>query len=339
MTAGTMRAHHPAWSPVLAGLRADALDCLQSNLAAVADAGHRRGAHLALGAPLRFMLEGRPDGPPTVAATTDRRLAQAGDLLGLRVTGRWDGLDGTGLRELASERGLLYVIADAHAMPWLPYAGRAHLAHSFLLTMTGAACGTAGASRTATVVDAYHNTTEWGEARPGVWGVSAGVLDEAASGGATAVTLAADPLPDMDPEAVLRGNAAALAAGRADVERYLAALRAAAGAAPVADLLVLDVWLLSRERSLHAAWLAALPGRSQQASIAAGHARAWQRLAATTFVAARRVRRGQAGSAAAIDRLGRLLREDVLVAGRLASCAASPGPPAAAAGADHGGLE
>lgn len=286
------------WSPVLAGLQSTALDCTQANLAAVADC-HHPGVHVALGAPLRFTL-----------GTLDDRLADAADLLGLRVAARWDGLDGASLRDLAADHSPLYVVADAYSMAWVPYRGQRHLEHSFLLVRAGPS--------QALIVDAYHNNTEWGEARPGVWRIPTAELDAAADG-ATAMTFDVGSPPRLDVEAILAGNAAAMETASADIERYTSAARAELDHHQALERLVLDVWLLSRSRQLHAAWLACLDGRPDEAAAAAQHAEAWMRLATLAFVAERRARRGQAVSPTLVDQLHDLLRQDVLLARRLAS--------------------
>jgi hypothetical protein len=294
------------WSPVLAGISTGALDCMQANLAVLADRQHP-GAHLALGAPLRFTRAGQPE--KAVAATLDDRLADAASLLGLRVTARWDGVDGSRLRELAADHAPLYVVADAYWMAWVPYAGHRHLDHSFLLPRAD--------SRQVLVADAYQTNTQWGESRPGVWQLTPAGLDAAAGGGATAVTLAAGPLPRLDADAILAGNSAAMSAALGDIDRYLAAARAAVGGHQALERLVLDVWLLSRSRLLHAAWLASLGDRPADADAAAEHAQAWLRLSALAFVAERRAQRGQASSPAVIDQLDGLLHADVQLARRL----------------------
>src|ERR1700678_3018290 len=220
------------WTSVFAGLRADALDCLQVNLAVVADRLQQPGAHLVLGAPLRFASKVQAAGPPVVAATIDDRLAEASELAGLRVTGRWDDVDGAGLRDLAADHRLLYVVGDAYTMPWVPYAGQRHLEHSFLLKIDGL---------DALIIDAYHNNTEWGQARPGVWTIPATDLGDVMPGGGIAVVLTAGPPPEVDPHAVLAANAAAMTAAQPDIERYLAAHRAAGADQAVLDQAVLDV--------------------------------------------------------------------------------------------------
>jgi hypothetical protein len=298
-----------AWSPVLERLRADALDCLQANLAVLADR-QQAGAHLALGARLRFAPSVPAVGWPSMSAKLDARLAEAG-FLGIRATGRRDGVDGPALRTLAGSAAgsPLYVVGDAYSMPWLPYAGHRHLEHSFLL-MT--------ADPDAVIVDAYHNDTEWGEARPGVWRLPATALDQAAECGLTVITLAVGPPPQPDAATVLAGNATAADAAAPELWRYAAAVRAALGvgatdptaiAAAALDQFILDVWLLGRAWRLHALWLASLGAAS--ATPADEHAQAWLRFSVQAFVAGRRAQRGQAPSAALVDQLDGLLEKTV----------------------------
>ncbi|BCJ67438.1 acyl carrier protein [Polymorphospora rubra] len=316
------------WTPVLDGLRADLLDCLQVNLAAVADRAAGPGAHLALGAPLRFVTTAGPLGLPVLTASVERRLDEAAGLLGLRVDRRWTGVSGADLRELARDHGPLYVVGDAFTMPWLPYAGHEHMEHSFLLADAGPQC---------VVADGYHNSTRWGDARPGVWRLPAADLD-AAVPAATAMTLTVAAAPEVDRAAVLRENAADLAAAQTAVDDYLDRIRARAGEPAVAAQIVLDVWLLGRSRALHAAWLAATATHPPDAAATdppgdrtgelAAHADSWLALAGQSYVAMRRAARGGAFPAAVLDRYAELLHTDVVLAGRLVAGAAAPPPSA-----------
>src|SRR6266516_436285 len=99
------------WSPVLEGLTAPALDCVQTGLAAIADRHHGAGAHLVLGARLDFTASIGPGRVPTVEVPVGQRLAEARELAGLVVAERRDGLDGSRLRDFAAEAGTLYVVA------------------------------------------------------------------------------------------------------------------------------------------------------------------------------------------------------------------------------------
>jgi acyl carrier protein len=278
MTATETR--HRDFSPVLRSLRAEALDCIQANLAVLADQHGGAGAHLALGAPLRFPLDSSPEA----------RLAEASELAGIRVAQRWSGVDGARLRQLSEDQGLLYVVADAYQLPWLPYAGKQHMEHSFLLTPAASP----------TVVDAYHNETQWGEIRPGVWR-----LEELTLTNATAYVLGVQPVK-LDVSNVVVTNAAEMTAALPAIESYLAGFELAQ--------LVLDVWLLARSRQLHAAWLASVGLPADEAE---RQAQDWLAFAGQTYLAMRRAERG--GPVAPVDvELRRLLHGDVGLARRLA---------------------
>ncbi|MFE5569129.1 acyl carrier protein [Amycolatopsis japonica] len=279
------------WSPLLETVRADALDCVQANLAVLADQHGGEGTHLALGAPLRFDVEPGP----RVAASLSYRLAAAHEHLGLRVADRWEGVDGARLRELADEADPLYVIADAYDLAWTPYAGRRHTEHTFLLSTSD------------TVVDAYHDETPWGPCRPGVWRLSPAELD-ALPASATALRFTTEPV--AEPPDVLTANARAMADAVPAIDAYLSAEHG--------EDLVLDIWLLGRSRLLHAAWLARHDRPSPEVD---AHVQAWLTLASKSFVAARRSPDG-APTAAVLADLGRLLHEDVALAARLAARAA-----------------
>lgn len=288
------------WSPVLDGLHAAELDCLQANLAAVADVHHGEGAHVALGAAPRFAPAFPPDGPPSLDAPVDTRLDEASRLLGLSVSLREDGLDGPALRRLAAAHGPLYVVGDAHTMPWVPYFGQKHMEHSFLLVSAGGSC---------TVVDAYHNDTPWGSARPGVWRVPD--FDAAVpKSSAFALSVSAVPAPDVDFELVATVRSLDF------IDRYVTAVRQYSDRPAGWDALVLDVWLIARTRALHARWLAA--SGVDDGGRAAESAQAWQTLAAQTYVAMRRAQRGGGMPAALVDRVHELLLADEALAAELA---------------------
>jgi acyl carrier protein len=187
----------------------------------------------------------------------------------------------------------------------VPYAGHRHLAHSFLVEPAGGGY---------LVVDAYHNDTPWGPARPGAWTLPAASLDRAVAGGALAVAVeAAAAAPAADRAAVLAANAAAAGAAAGDVERYATELRAGLDRPEVVERLVLDVWLLARERLLHGLWLGDHPAAVE----VAGRAEAWRRLATQTYLAQRRAQRGTRPSGALVDDVARLLREDAGLLARL----------------------
>jgi len=76
------------WDEIMASIHAEALDCLQANLAVLADRWHGAGTHLRLGAALGFAPQ--PATPlPTVDPGLAGRLTEAQELLGLVVRERY----------------------------------------------------------------------------------------------------------------------------------------------------------------------------------------------------------------------------------------------------------
>jgi acyl carrier protein len=275
---------------LLEGLHAEALDCLQTSIAVVADEAQGSGAHALLGC--RLGWDTRRD--------LDHRLAEAAELLGVRATERRDVADGPALRALLDGGERLYVAADAYDMPWIPYAGHRHMAHSFLVER---------ADEQYVVLDAYHNDTEWGPARPGAWTLSSDELDGVLAQGGVAVRLEApETSPRLDEAAVLAENAERAQA--AEIEDYLAAVRKQIDEPEGVDRLVLDVWLLARERLLHATWLDGLAGRRSTAERAEQLAQDWLALATRSYVAMRRSRRGPSRMEAIVDDLEAQLAAD-----------------------------
>jgi hypothetical protein len=233
------------------------------------------------------------------------RLDQATDLLGLRIGRPRGPMDGPALRRWLASARTLDVVADAYDLPWIPYAGHRHMPHSFLLDTSDEGY---------TVVDAYRNDTPWGSARPGVWSLSAAGVDRAAAGGALAITVAAGASrPHAGRAAVLAGNAARARTAGPDIERYTAVLRVGLDGPEAVERLVLDIWLLARERLLHSAWIGTHPA----AADVAAQADAWQRLATQSYLALRRAQRGAPPHGALVDDLGRLLHADAALVGRL----------------------
>jgi len=293
------------WETALSGLHADALDCLQSTLALIADEAHGADTHLALGARVRFPTRHR-DGAIHVQSSLPERLDEAVDLLGLRIAAPHGPVGAPHVRRRLAEAGPLYVVADAYDLPWVPYTGHRHMSHSFLLEE-----GPAGY----TVVDAYHNDTEWGPARPGAWTASTEALDAALSGGALTTVVEAGPTPpQIDRATVLAQNAARAQAAAPDIEGYVFAVRTRMDRPEVIERLVLDVWLLGRERLLHAAWLGGHPAAAEVAA----SAEAWQRLAAQSYLAMRRALRGGPRSDAVLDDMAHQLHADAALVTRLA---------------------
>lgn len=295
--------YHRDFSPLLDDLPAEQFDCLQSNLAVLIDRHRGPGAHVVLGSAPRFDTVPDENGVPRLAAGLADRLAQAHDLAGLRVARRFDDVAGARLAGLAAEHGPLYVVADVHDLAWTPYAGRRHEEHSFLLCVDDV--GTY-------VVDAYHDETPWGPARPGTWQLDQSDVD--ALPAAVALVLALDddaPVPSRH-----KDNASAK---RSSADEFVDRGRTAP------DTLVQDVWLLGRSRALYATWLATLVGTPASVLGAArAHAEAVTALGGRLFLARRR---GGDLSDDLLDALRALLRADADLIGAVVTGA---GPAEAA---------
>jgi hypothetical protein len=260
---------------VVAGVAVTELDCVLVNLAVLADLHHGRDSHLVLGGPLRF--EPRRDeetGLPTVEPTTQARFADARSLLGIT-------LEPTG--DLADPVSPVFVLADAHDLPWTPYHRRQHMEHSFLVV-----AGPDGEK----VVDAYHNDTQWGPARPGEWELPP--LEDVRLR-AFRTRPGTPAAPDVRPRIT-------------GVDDYLNAYREHEDQRVAITRLTLETWLLARSRSLHARWLAR--HEPSAAERFAEHASRWRRFAEEVYIALRRVERGRAQPGGLHDRLAALLHAD-----------------------------
>jgi hypothetical protein len=170
--------------------------------------------------------------------------------------------------------------------------------HSFLLVQSGDR-----------VVDPYHNDTQWGAARPGVWRLSNADLDAAVSGGASAMVITASDQPKLDPATILAANADSF-----DIGSYLSVIRT--DTAEAVESLVLDIWLLGRAWLLHASWLEAVS--APLVAEVDTHGQEWLRLASQSYVALRRVQRGAPIPPSVLERLAELLTEGADLAAQLA---------------------
>ncbi|KDN21585.1 acyl carrier protein [Amycolatopsis rifamycinica] len=256
-------------------------DCVQVNLAELADRVHGAGTHLALGRVLRFWPRPGADGLPTVEPPVDAQVTESAELLGLRVTRRAR-IGSAG--ELEPGPGC-YVVADAYHLPWVPYHRKQHLEHSFLIEP---------AEDGVTVVDGYHNDTQWGAARPGRWPLGHAELAEALPDGALAFDVVAGDRPaDRTPlvELADAGSYVATYADHPDRERALRGL-------------TLQTWLLTRSRRLHAA------ATGPVTDAVRAHLAEWDALAKQVYLASRRVSAGRAEPRALFGRLAECLAAD-----------------------------
>lgn len=276
-------------------VHAQLLDCLQANLAVLADRHHGPGTHLALGAALRFRPTAGPGGLPTVEPRLAGQLADAGRFLGLLVTAQWQHVTPTRLAELSAQHGELYVVADAHDLPWTPYYGQQHLEHSYLVGSRPAG---------AVITDAYQNQTPWGKAMPGRWELDWAELptaDHVVALAPTATVPAVTPVVDL-----------------AEPADYLDAYARHADRVAALRQLTLETWLLARSRKLHAGFRARSCAPATGAPVTGApvtgeveeHLRGWDLLVEQSYLAARRVERGRGEPAGLLDRLGQALAAD-----------------------------
>ncbi|MEU5266045.1 acyl carrier protein [Amycolatopsis sp. NPDC021455] len=256
-------------------------DCVQVNLAELADRLHGAGTHLAMGRVLRFWPRPGADGLPTVEPQVDTQVTESADLLGLRVTRR---ARIASVDELEPGPGC-YAVADAFHLPWVPYHRKEHLQHSFLVEPDGDGV---------TVVDGYHNDTQWGAARPGRWTLTRAELAEALPEGALTFEIAATDRPAERTPLVELADAGAYVAAYADFPDRVRALRG----------LTLQTWLLTRGRRLHAAAM----GLDTEAVRA--HLAEWDALAKQVYLASRRVSAGRDEPRSVFGRLDGCLAAD-----------------------------
>ncbi|MFF7409534.1 phosphopantetheine-binding protein [Streptomyces lydicus] len=298
----------------LGSVHSGLLDCIQVNLAVLADHHYGPGAHLRLGARLDFGSWAGADGLPTVDPPLTAQLTTATGLLGLRVASRERLTRGELLAALRKDGGVRYVVADAYLLPWLPYHRHAHMEHSFLM-----AAGPDGWH----ITDAYRSDTAWGTATPGHWVLADDDLAELASAEVIElVPVGARPVDALPP---------AHTADPAAVAGYLAAYDACADRARAVDQLTVETWLLARARKLHAAYRALFARGAAEAAAERAHLRAWDKVVEQTYLAHRRVSRGRAEPPGVVDRLREALAADLTVFGSHPTASpAAPGPAPAA---------
>ncbi|MFE0376906.1 hypothetical protein ACFW1M_15265 [Streptomyces inhibens] len=302
--ADTAEREHFALGSVHSGL----LDCIQVNLAVLADHHYGPGTHLRLGAPLGFRSWERADGLPTVDPPLTEQLAALPDLLGLRVV-RQQRMPRTDMLAAVRTAGRAhYVVADSFHLPWLPYHRQTHMEHSFLL-----AAGPDGWH----VTDAYRSETRWGPAAPGHW-----VLPEEDLAGIESAEVVELEPRGLRPVLELPPT---LSVDDADVAAYLGAYDDYADRARAVEQLTVETWLLARARKLHAAYRARFAGRADGPGTEAEreHLRTWDKVVEQTYLAHRRVSRGRAEPPGLVDRLRDVLAADRTVFGDASGLSAS----------------
>ncbi len=268
-------------------LEADLFDCLEVNLAIVADGYHGAGTGLALGAVLDHEMREGPHGLPTIERSLGSQLWRAETAIGVIATSHRR-VPLVGLADAVPPGATAYVVADAFVLPWLPYYGRVHLPHSFLAERVPGGWH---------IIDGYDNRTRWGAATPGCWRLSE--LDRGDRSACDVLTLTAAPLAAVEPACVIDG---------ADVGTYVAAYAGRAEQAITWKQLATETWLLSRARRLHMRARARVEWQATPSETE--HMNAWADLAGQAYLASRRAQQGKPVPSGILAKLEALLGED-----------------------------
>lgn len=231
---------------------------------------------------------------------------------------------------LVRDRRPALIIGDAYFTPWLPYFGREHMEHSFIID------GVSDDQRLLHVVDAYANKTEWGEATPTESYLPSmalerviRALDTARAGSYLTVERVAPP-PPLDLAGLLRGNAAQILASLRERDllgRFSRHYADRASDAAAIKRFVLDCWLIARSRAIHGLWLADVARERPDlldAALAGAFAREvvapWQRVNEFAYILFRRVSLGRAAPDACFRMLEQTIQpNEIRIAEQLAA--------------------
>ncbi|MFJ6889626.1 acyl carrier protein [Streptomyces californicus] len=296
----------------IAGIDTTLLDCIQVNAAVLADTEHGPDTHLEIGSVVDFApRHSTHSALPTVERQPSEQIAQLGAPLGLDLRIGEPVDRGQSLLDLIPpHRGALYVIGDAYRMPWLPYHGHQHMAHSVLLRASAD-----GARIEA--VDAYDNETPYGRAEPVVCTYTRQQAAALFDGSPTTPVLThrGESRPQPLEHVLTRNARAATPMLETEApEHYAIAFRDHPDQTAAFTALLLETWLLSRSRRLHAKWLARRSPGSAHAAAVAQQAGAWEDLTGQCYLAARRVQRGRPAPPQLHTTLAQLLRTDLEIA-------------------------
>jgi Butirosin biosynthesis protein H, N-terminal len=276
-------------APLLDRVDAADLDCVSDNVALLLAHAGVADVRTPFALDWRFDLRGRADGLPRLdlppAGLPELLAERTGFTLEWRPVGPLAEAVAEWHETLAGGEPVL-VVGDAFDLPWVPDHGHKHLDHGFVVEGLG--------DGVAHVVDAYDNVTQWGRAEPLSTTVPVDDLAAALEDGRwTLLTRVGDPVP-LDLAERLAENAAAILEAERDgsYRRFVEGHREPDE--PTLDNLTLQTWLLARNRSLHARWLADQEGLGDLAErFEREIVGAWRRAAETAYMALRRVSAGR----------------------------------------------
>jgi hypothetical protein len=276
-------------APLLDRVDSADLDCVSDNVALLLAHAGAADVRTPFALDWRFDLRERTDGLPRLdlppAGLPELLAERTGFTLDWRPVGSLEDALAEWRDALACGEPVL-AVGDAFHLPWVPYHGHKHLDHGFVVE--GLEDGDVH------VVDAYDNVTQWGRAEPLATTVPVDDLAAALEDGRwTLLTRVGEPRP-LDVAERLAENAAAILEAEADgsYRRFVEAHREPDE--PTLDNLTLQTWLLARNRSLHARWLADQEGLGDLAErFETQVVAAWRRAAETAYMALRRVSAGR----------------------------------------------
>jgi hypothetical protein len=195
------------------------------------------------------------------------------------------------------------VFGDAYLMPWLPYFGREHMEHSFIVD------GISADHKLLHIVDAYTNRTEWGMAAPTETCLPALALEpitqdlDAPRHGSFWIMQQTATSTTADIGALLKRNAEQMRVqARPDgplavfCQHYADAITDV----PAVKAFTLACWLVARARAYHQLWLSdvarAQPDLLDQHFVdlfAHDVVQPWQRVSEFAYIVFRRVSQGR----------------------------------------------
>ncbi|MEU3721296.1 BtrH N-terminal domain-containing protein [Streptomyces sp. NPDC031705] len=297
------------------------LDCVSDDLSLLLAHHGVRDIEEPFSVDWRFDLqEGSPEGPARVllpvADLEERIAARTGLLLTWHAAQDAVGAVRDWADHLAAGRPVL-VVGDAHHLPWLPYHGREHMDHGFVVD------GAHGSLRhpqdlVLDVTDPYDNATRWGACAPLSTTITLADLAPALDGGRWGVLQKVQDIPreKEDPSAseCLTENLLALrpAVKNNTYKQFCESLDERSPASW--DHYSLQTWLLARSRALHSRWLTARArelsefernGESLPALFDAHVAEPWKRAAQSCYLASRRTAAGKGAPPSARESLER----------------------------------
>lgn len=305
------------------------LDCLNDNLAVLLD--HLGVADLRTPFACQWFFDFEPQRQPHSlllerVAVEDLIREQAGCTI---TRHRLDNQSAVAICEDYLQQGQpVLLFGDAYLMPWLPYFGREHMEHSFIID------GISADRQLLHIVDAYENRTEWGRAAPTATCLPTQALQRLTEGlewpNAGMLLVLRKTLPTCPPDTIelLQCNAAQISAQQVQqpVARFSQYYRAAAQDPAVAKEFALACWLVARARAYHQLWLAdrarEQPELLDQRFVelfSEAVVEPWQRVSEFAYILLRRVSRGRAAPDSCFEMLEQTVQpNEIRVAQELA---------------------